>query len=55
MNEARQALLDGGVLSLLRDAQRATLICVIKSFEHKGLRLFFETGKTTGIQSKHAK
>jgi len=55
MNEARKALLDGGVLSLLRDAQRATLNCVIKSFEHKGLRLFFETGKTTGIQSKHAK
>jgi proteic killer suppression protein len=28
---------------------------MIKSFKHKGLRLFFETGKTNGIQSTHAK
>lgn len=28
---------------------------VIKSFRHKGLRLYFETGKTTGIQAAHAK
>jgi len=28
---------------------------MIKSFKHKGLRLFFETGKTTGIQGKHKK
>jgi len=27
---------------------------VIKSFRHKGLRRFFETGKTTGIQPNHA-
>jgi toxin HigB-1 len=26
---------------------------MIKSFAHKGLKLFFETGKTTGIQAKH--
>ena len=28
---------------------------MIKSFKHKGLKLFFETGKTSGIQAKHAK
>ena len=26
----------------------------ITSFRHKGLRRFFETGSTAGIQSKHA-
>lgn len=26
----------------------------IKSFRHKGLRRFFETGSTAGIQAKHA-
>lgn len=28
---------------------------MIKSFKHKGLKLFSETGATTGIQAKHAK
>ncbi|MBT8441884.1 MAG: type II toxin-antitoxin system RelE/ParE family toxin [Gammaproteobacteria bacterium] len=27
---------------------------MIKSFRHKGLQLFFETGKKTGIQASHA-
>ena len=27
---------------------------MIKSFRHKGLREFFETGSVAGIQSKHA-
>ena len=27
---------------------------MIKSFEHKGLKLFFETGSTKGIQTNHA-
>ena len=27
---------------------------MIQSFKHKGLLLFFETGKTKGIQAKHA-
>jgi proteic killer suppression protein len=27
---------------------------VITSFRHKGLRRFFETGSTAGIQAKHA-
>ncbi|MBB5190470.1 proteic killer suppression protein [Silvimonas terrae] len=27
---------------------------MIKHIKHKGLRLFFETGKTTGIQANHA-
>lgn len=27
---------------------------MIKSFQHKGLRKFFETGSTAGIQAKHA-
>ncbi len=28
---------------------------MIKTWKHKGLKLFFETGKTSGIQSKHAR
>ena len=27
---------------------------MIKSFRHKGLKLFFEKGKLSGIQAKHA-
>ncbi len=26
---------------------------MIKSWQHKGLQLFFETGKASGIQAKH--
>lgn len=28
---------------------------MIKSFAHKGLEIFFRTGNTKGIQSKHAR
>lgn len=28
---------------------------MIKSFKHKGLRRFFETGSTAGIQANHAR
>lgn len=28
---------------------------MLKSFKHKGLRLFYETGSTKGIQSEHVK
>jgi len=28
---------------------------MIKSFKHKGLKLFFENGTTKGIQSEHSK
>ncbi len=28
---------------------------MIKSFRHKGLRRFYETGSVAGIQAKHAK
>lgn len=28
---------------------------MIKSFKHKGLKKYFETGSTSGIQSKHEK
>ncbi|MEH6584002.1 MAG: type II toxin-antitoxin system RelE/ParE family toxin [Halioglobus sp.] len=28
---------------------------MIKSFKHKGLERFFETGSTRGIQTKHSK
>ncbi len=28
---------------------------MIKSFRHKGLKRFFETGQSSGIQPKHAK
>jgi len=27
---------------------------MIKTFRHKGLQLFFKTGKNSGIQAKHA-
>ncbi|MBS9781414.1 MAG: type II toxin-antitoxin system RelE/ParE family toxin [Gammaproteobacteria bacterium] len=27
---------------------------MIKSFKHKGLKIFFETGNTKGIQAEHA-
>ncbi len=33
---------------------RIALHCfMIKSFKHKGLKKYFETGSTSGIQSKH--
>jgi len=28
---------------------------MIQSFKHKGLELFFNTGRKSGIQAKHAK
>jgi toxin HigB-1 len=28
---------------------------MIRSFKHKGLQRFFQSGKTSGIQSEHAK
>lgn len=36
-------------------AIRYTMDNMIKDFKHKGLRLFFETEKTSGIQPQHAK
>lgn len=32
-----------------------TIKYMIKSFKHKGLKIFFETGNTKGIQAEHAK
>lgn len=37
----------------MRDAQHAIIGWMIKSFRHKGLRRFFETGSTSGIRSAH--
>ena len=37
----------------MRSAQRAIFQYMIKSFKHKGLEKFFETGSTAGIQTKH--
>lgn len=34
---------------------RLTLAAMIKSFQHKGLRGFYETGSTRGIRADHAK
>ena len=34
---------------------RLTLHSMIKSFQHKGLRLFYETGSTRGIRADHGK
>lgn len=31
----------------------ATLYNMIKTWKHKGLKLFYETGSTSGIQAKH--
>ena len=36
-------------------AQLATILGMIKTFKHKGLKLFFDSGRTSGIQAKHAK
>ena len=33
---------------------RYTIGCVIRSFQHKGLKAFFETGSKAGIQPYHA-
>ena len=40
---------------MLRNAQHLSSFVVIKSIRHKGLRLFYETGRTSGIQFDHAK
>lgn len=36
-------------------AQQATLFTMIKSFKHKGLKQFFETGNQAGIQANQVK
>ena len=36
-------------------ARYAIVVCMIKSFKHKGLALFYTTGKSSGIQAKHKK
>jgi|688.fasta_scaffold151446_3 proteic killer suppression protein len=33
---------------------RDTILLMIKSFSHKGIKLFFETGSKSGIQAQHA-
>ena len=38
---------------MLRGAQHATLPDMIASIRHKGLKQFFESGSTKGIQSEH--
>lgn len=40
---------------MTRVAQQATIEHMIKTFKHKGLKLFFDSGKTSGIQTIHAK
>lgn len=37
------------------DTCQVTLARMIRSFRHKGLRHFFETGSVSGIQAAHAK
>lgn len=39
----------------MRVTQHAILTLMIKSFRHKGLERFFETGSKAGIQPAHAK
>jgi len=40
---------------LSRGAQHGIFTHVIKSFRHKGLKKYFETGSKAGIQPGHAK
>lgn len=40
---------------MLRHTQRATVHAVIKSFKHKGLKRFYETGSAAGIRSEQQK
>ncbi|MEY2866962.1 MAG: hypothetical protein RIQ43_988 [Pseudomonadota bacterium] len=40
---------------MLRDAQHAIIEAMIKTFRYKGLRKYYETGSTAGIQPNHAK
>lgn len=45
----------GGLIALLmRDALHTTISTMIKSFRHKGLQRYFETGSKAGIQAAHA-
>lgn len=44
----------GGHLHLDGVAQCATVLRVIRSFKHKGLEEFFNSGSTRGIQAVHA-
>jgi toxin HigB-1 len=41
-------------MPLNRGALHDTIVPVIRSFQHRGLERFFETGSKAGIQPKHA-
>ena len=43
-----------GILNLTRVAQHATIYAMIKSWKHKGLKKFYETGSKSGIVPEHA-
>ena len=43
------------IVTALSVMYRLTLAAMIKSFQHKGLRGFYETGTTRGIRADHAK
>ena len=43
------------LLGLLRGAQHGILAAMIKSFQHKGLHKFYETGSMVGIQASHSR
>jgi proteic killer suppression protein len=45
----------GPAILLTRVAQQDTLCGMIKSFKHKGLKQFFESGSLAGVQANHAK
>ncbi len=57
--ESKKQYNRGAALGQLAPLQRvaccATLTLVIRSFRHKGLQRFFETGSAAGIQPQHAK
>lgn len=52
---AGNRLHSGGKLYLDGVAQCATVVRVIRSFKHKGLEEFFNSGSTRGIQAAHAR
>lgn len=41
--------------NILHVAQHAIILTMIKSFQHKGLKKFYESGIFSGIQPSHAK
>jgi proteic killer suppression protein len=49
---------DAGIASqpmLVACSATRYILAMIRTFKHKGIKLFFETGSTRGVQASHAK